>query len=208
MTRNLFKTVKTAPQSSATFRNQIPSNQSLFPLQKWRPCQDCRDSASPTSPPPCPSLNPGSASTYCGVTLPISQGQRDRALCAYTTVIPQDCYFCLWIYIVPPAIFRKCLSNGQERQGLEVNWDLSIINHLSDIKLDDVLQDLIKNNFIEILECNVMCKHEFPCNLHDHLMKVKSDVGMFSIRRFFFNLLLFPLLFPLLRLREKGVIML
>lgn len=35
-----------------TVRNWIPSILSLFPVQKWRPWQKCRDSASPRAPPP------------------------------------------------------------------------------------------------------------------------------------------------------------
>lgn len=63
---NWNKTAKIALQSTATFRNWILSNQSLFPLQKWRPCQNCWDSASPTSPPPCHLLGSSSALTLWG----------------------------------------------------------------------------------------------------------------------------------------------
>lgn len=40
------------PLSVPTVRNWIPSILSLFPVQKWRPWQKCRDSASPHSLPP------------------------------------------------------------------------------------------------------------------------------------------------------------
>ncbi|KAL1275946.1 hypothetical protein QQF64_035569 [Cirrhinus molitorella] len=72
-----------------TVRNWIPSILSLFPVQKWRPWQKCRDSASPRSPPPdslslrAPPLHsagfPGAEPQGRGQEREFIHGERERA---------------------------------------------------------------------------------------------------------------------------------